>query len=136
MIKYKFNSFDILLIVAITVFIFTSVAGVTVAKGTAPLDIEYKIEAKNAPLFIADKFTAGIALYGSDGNQIGTVKEVAVSENADSCDITFTLSAKAIDHRDSITIGTQPVAVGHKIYFSSDSACAEGVCTEIEYRKK
>lgn len=137
MIKHKFNSFDIILLVALLVLIFTLTFGIRSARNTHILDIEYTIVVADAPKLILDSFTAGDIIYNENGNEIGKIVSSAISSDGISDSLTLRAVCTATESADAVSVGGKTVAVGSEIYFSSKTSCASGICTELtcHYKK-
>lgn len=131
--KYRFNCFDVFIILTTLALICAIIFTVSSFQGSSQaFDAEYTLVVENAPSFVSEAFSTGDILYGEQGAQIGTVSDISVTaDDFGAQTVSLLVTSTAYDNGDELTVGRTSVAVGKKMTVNTARVTASAICTSI-----
>ncbi len=132
--KYRFNCFDAIIILSVLLTAFAASAlSLAYQSTTKTVPIEYTLVIENAPDYLSDTFVCGEELYGAQGELIGRLTRVSMSDLSNgNGSIVLCVEADAVDKTDRLTVGKSSIAVGKSIKINTRTSKADALCVELK----
>ncbi len=146
--KHRFNVFDISIIALSALLVFFYLG----AYRSLPEEngkVTYTLTVNEIEQYALPSFVAGCSVYSEDGNVIGTVENVDMSEKEDISNrsrdnsdtdeyygvytVKIKVSSGAVLTKSSISAGGQIISSGQNIRFTTNGVSASGVCSEVAF---
>lgn len=146
--KHRFNIFD-LSVIALALLLVTFHLGAYASLPEENGNVYYTLTVNEIEAYALSSFKTECAVCNENGNIIGTVKDVEISQKEDlliddrdnsAADeyyglytVKIKVSSKAVLTKSSIIANGQIISSGRNIRFTTNGVIASGVCSEVAF---